>query len=119
MAGTPWVARRFPVRIGRATESHLRSEEAGVWERHAILESDLARGFLLKAQGEALVRVNGQTVPESALRNGDLIELGSLKLQFWLAPAVQTRLRFGEIVAWSTIVLVTAGQVALLYYLLR
>ena len=45
-AGTEWVARRFPVRIGRASNSDLRLEDDGVWEEHLYLELDPAAGFV-------------------------------------------------------------------------
>ena len=35
MAGTEWVARRFPVRIGRAAPCHVCLEDDGVWNPHA------------------------------------------------------------------------------------
>lgn len=119
MAGTSWVARRFPVRIGRSSDSALRFEEPGVWDEHLLLESDARRGFLLKAQPQALAQVNGQPVKEVFLRNGDLIEFGTVRVQFWLAQARQSRLRWGEVFAWGAILSVTLGQILLLYWLLR
>ena len=119
MAGTSWVARRFPVRIGRAAGLELQLEETGIWDQHLLLEPDFKRGFLLKAQPQALARVNGQNVQEALLRNGDVIELGSVKLQFWLGRARPSGLWWREAVAWAAIVGVTFGQVLLLYWLLR
>ena len=119
MAGTSWVARRFPVRIGRAQSSELRLEEPGVWEEHLLVQPDAALGFLLRTQSKALARVNGQPVEQTLLRNGDVIELGSVSLQFWLAPARQSRLRFGEFLVWGAIIAVTLGQISLLYWLLK
>lgn len=118
-AGTSWVARRFPVRIGRAVDSELQLQEAGVWDQHLLLESDPAQGFLLKAQPQALARVNGQPLERALLRNGDIIELGSVRMQFWLAQARQRRLRLGEAISWMAILLVTLAQIALLYWLLK
>jgi hypothetical protein len=118
-AGTSWVARRFPVRIGRIQPSELQLEEPGVWDRHLAIEAVASKGFLLKTQPHALVRVNGESVNESWLRNGDIIEFGSVKLQFWLANAEQRGLRIGEWLPWLASVLMTIGQIALFYWLIR
>ncbi|HZR20320.1 MAG TPA: FHA domain-containing protein [Verrucomicrobiae bacterium] len=118
-AGTSWLARRFPVQVGRAAGSDLQLEESGVWDQHFRVELVPLQGFVLRAQSQALVRLNGQSVQSSPIRNGDLIDLGSVRLRFWLAPARQRRLRWGEAVSCGTIVLMTLGQVALLYWLLK
>ena len=46
------------------------------------------------------------------LRNGDLIELGAVKIQFWIAKAEQIRLRWREWLTWLALILLTAAQVA-------
>lgn len=118
-AGTSWVARRFPVRIGRSANSDLRLEEPGVWEQHLRLEFRRHEGFVLAAEPQALAAVNGQPLQEAVLRNGDQIELGGLKLQFWLTETRQYGLRLRELATWTGIGLVFATQVALIYWLLR
>jgi pSer/pThr/pTyr-binding forkhead associated (FHA) protein len=119
MAGTSWVVRRFPVQIGRGDGAELRLEDQGIWDRHLSLEWDASKGFLVKTYPDALARVNGSPVTESVLRNGDLIEMGSTKIQFWLAPARQSGLRLGELLTWSAVVAVTLSEVAILYLLLK
>lgn len=119
MAGTAWVARHFPVQIGRAPEADLRLEENGVWDRHLKLEFKPREGFALSVEGQALASVNGQGVQTVLLRNGDVIELGSAKLQFWLADTKQRRLRVSEWATWALITSITLGQVALIYWLVR
>jgi predicted component of type VI protein secretion system len=119
MAGTSWSARRFPVRIGRAANSDLRLEEDGVWDDHLLLDFERGEGFILSAQPNALTQVNGQSVEQTRLRNGDEITLGSLKLLFSLARTRQASLRWREILTWTGLALVTLGQLALLYLLLR
>jgi pSer/pThr/pTyr-binding forkhead associated (FHA) protein len=118
MAGTSRVTRHFPVRIGRSPSSDLRLEEDGIWEEHLLLALD-RQGFSMKVQSDALASVNGQALREAYLRNGDTIELGSVRLQFWLSRVRQGNLRFAEGLAWISIVAVVAGQVGLLYWLLR
>lgn len=118
-AGTFWVARRFPVQIGRALTADLRSEAPGVWERHATIGLNRKEGFVLDSLADALVRVNGQPVRKTILHNGDQLELGSLTLQFWLAETRQASLTLREAFAWMIVVGVTVSQVVLLYWLLR
>jgi len=117
-AGTSWVARRFPIRIGRASTSELKLEEDGIWDEHLLLELD-RKGFCLKVQPNALARVNGQPTSETYLRNGDIIDLGVVSVRFWLSGVNQNRLHFREALSWAAIVLVVLGQIALLYWLLR
>jgi pSer/pThr/pTyr-binding forkhead associated (FHA) protein len=118
-AGAHWVSRRFPVRIGRAASSDLQLEEDGVWDEHLRIDLVPAEGFLLETQSDAIASVNGQPVERVILRNGDLIGLGSLKLQFWLGEARQRGLRVREWFVWIGIGAVCLGQVALIYWLLR
>ena len=118
-AGASWVARRFPVRIGRAPSNDLQFEEEGVWNEHLILDFSPTDGFVLQAQTNALVSLNGETVERSLLRNGDVLELGSLKLQFWLGDATQRGLQLREWFSWACILAVCLGQIILIYWLVR
>ena len=118
-AGTRWVARRFPVRIGRAAANHLQLDEAGVWNEHLQLDFRPAEGFVLTTRPGALASVNGQPVQSVLLRNGDSIELGSAKLQFWLGETRQRGLRIREWLVWTTVAAISLGQVALVYWLIR
>ena len=62
--------------------------------------------------------VNGQPVQHLLLGNGDKIEIGSLKMQFWLGEVRQRGLGLPEAVVWTIIVAVSLGQIALIYWLL-
>ena len=118
-AGTQWVARRFPVRIGRAATADLCLEENGVWDQHLELNFDPPMGFMLDVQPDALAAVNGEPMHETVLRNGDCIEIGSVKLRFWLSEIRQTGLRIRESLTWAALAAITAGQITLIYWLLR
>jgi predicted component of type VI protein secretion system len=115
-AGTTWVARRFPVRVGRAPTCDLQLEEHGVWNEHFHIDIHSAAGFVLETQPEALVTANGQPVQRMVLRNGDTLEIGALKLQFWLSEARQRGLRLSEWLVWALIASVILGQAALVVY---
>jgi predicted component of type VI protein secretion system len=119
MAGRAWAARRFPVRVGRSPTADLRLEEHGVWEEHFQVTMNPAAGFVLETRPNALVTTNGQPAQRKVLRSGDTIEIGSLKMRFWLGEARQHGLRASEWLAWMTIVAVTLGQVALICWLPR
>jgi pSer/pThr/pTyr-binding forkhead associated (FHA) protein len=118
-AGQTYLARRFPLRIGRSPASDIRFEEDGVWEQHLELTFRPGEGFLLKAHPDALAVVNGEAIQQTALRNGDTIEIGSLKMQFWLSETRQPGLRFRESLVWAGIVLVCLFQIAAIYWLLQ
>ena len=48
-----------------------------------------------------------------------LIELGSLRMQFWLNETRQAGLRFREGLTWAGIAAISLGQVGLIYWLLH
>ena len=77
----------------------------------------LFRSFRLTRRADANATVNGEPFTEIFLRNGDLIELGAVKIQFWISKAEQIRLRWREWLTWLALILLTAAQVALIYWL--
>ena len=117
-AGGQTVARHFPFHIGRAVGNELQLEDDGVWDRHLTLEFQPESGFTLATVSNALASVNSRPVQTAVLRNGDLITLGSVQLQFWLDAARRRALLAGELVGWGLLVLVTLGQLTLIYWLL-
>jgi hypothetical protein len=118
-AGVFWDARRFPVHVGRAADSDLQLDDAGVWDEHFQLSLNPAEGFSLAAHPGALVAVNDEPVQNARLCNGDLITAGSAKLCFRLADNRQRGLRLREWFAWMLIVGVCLSQVGLIYWLLQ
>ena len=117
-AGQEIVARLFPFQIGRAPAAQLSLEDDGIWERHLEITLQRGEGFLLQTHPQALVSVNGQGVDHTTLRNGDLIELGSVQLRFWLAPVRQRSLLLRESLTWLGLAALFAAELALLYWLL-
>ncbi|HUA66707.1 MAG TPA: FHA domain-containing protein [Alphaproteobacteria bacterium] len=113
-AGSRVAASRFPFRIGRDPESDLPLDDDGVWGRHIVLEFRRKEGFRLAATPEAIAAVNSQPAAEVLLRNGDIITLGSAKLQFWIAPASQRGLRLRENLVWALLFLVAVSEVVLI-----
>jgi pSer/pThr/pTyr-binding forkhead associated (FHA) protein len=117
-AGTQWIARRFPFCIGRSAEAALPLQEPGVWDRHAEFSLRAGEGVLLRASKDASLLVNSHPVQEALLRNGDLIEAGSVKLRFSLSPTRQRGLRLREVLTWLALAALCLGQVALIYWLI-
>jgi hypothetical protein len=118
-AGVQSAARRFPFRIGRAPGNELQLDDDGVWDQHLTLIFDAQQGFTLATAPDALAAVNGDPVQTAVLRSGDIITVGSARLQFWIAAARQRSLHLREAFVWTLLVAVTAGQFTLIYWLLR
>ena len=117
-AGLEWLARRFPVRIGRDPSSDLCLDDDGVWERHFEIHLQSAQRFNLSATAEAFTSINGEIIQEAVLRNGDLVEAGGLQIRFELSPTRQRSLRLREVLTWLGLAGVCFGQIALIYWLI-
>ncbi len=118
-AGSRVDASRFPFRVGRGPQNNLPLEDDGVWEQHITLEFRKKEGFHLATMSEAIAAVNGKPITEALLRNGDIITVGSAKIQFWLAPAPQHGLGLRENLVWALLLLVVLSEVALIITTLR
>ena len=119
MAGAMIAARHFPWQIGRGAESDCKLEEAGIWDRHLVLTFDSAEGFLLNVQLQALAAINGQPFLQRILRNGDLIEIGPVKMQFWLGGSRLANLKVREAFLWLLLGSITVGQLGVIFWLLK
>lgn len=111
------VARRFPFRVGRAANADWRLEAPGVWDQQFEIECSRADGLVLAANPASLTLVNGQRAERIILKNGDHIECGALKLQFWLSPTHQRGLRAREAVTWLGLIAFAGVQGFLCWWL--
>jgi pSer/pThr/pTyr-binding forkhead associated (FHA) protein len=118
-AGGRTTASHFPFRIGRTAGNHLQLDDDGIWDQHLTLDTQKKEGFALALAPGALATINNQPVQNTLLRNGDIIALGSVKLQFWLAATRQRSQRIRELFVWMLITAVTAAQIVLIYSLLK
>jgi predicted component of type VI protein secretion system len=118
-AGSDIVVRRFPFTIGRSADANHKLEDAGVWDRHLQIEFRRHEGFCFVAQSNAMTVVNGEAAQNGILRNGDVIEVGSVQLRFWLARSEQMTLRVREALTWTALFALFAAQIGLIYWLLR
>jgi pSer/pThr/pTyr-binding forkhead associated (FHA) protein len=117
-AGAVHHLRRFPCLIGRSADAELRLEEPGVWDRHLELRLDARAGFGVRVLPGARAALNGQNLTESPLRNGDTIEAGCVKIQFWLSQPRQRSLLPRERLTWAALGLLCIGQIVIVYRLL-
>ena len=108
------VSARPPLTIGRAPSSGLCLPEPGVWESHARIECATDGRLHLTAMGEGGVSIDSKSVRDAVLRSGDRIVLGSVTLEFRLAPACQLGLQGPERLLWSMLVAAVLLQLALL-----
>lgn len=114
-AGRSITARRFPFHIGRSEQNNLVLDDSGIWQKHLTLEFQPEIGFTISPGPDAVLTVNLQSVETGyCLRNGDVLALGAVKIQFWLAAATQRRLQAREVFVWSLLVVVVVTEVILL-----
>jgi pSer/pThr/pTyr-binding forkhead associated (FHA) protein len=112
--GKVWVAEVYPVQIGRAASAGLRLEESGVWDKHAEVSFDASEGFILTGHEGAITSVNGKPVQQVRLRNGDIVEMGSVKLQCWLAEVKRRDPVWRERLLWLSLIVLTIAQLILI-----
>ena len=104
----------FPAIIGRSPQADVSLTASGVWDQHLTIDLDRTQGFLLRTCDGALTSVNGQPCQETLLKNGDFIEIGGVKLRFWLRSAAQHGFRTRELLTWIALGLLALLQVVLM-----
>jgi pSer/pThr/pTyr-binding forkhead associated (FHA) protein len=109
---------RYPFQIGRDDGADLQLNQPGVWPRHASFDVRWLDGVWLQSEPNAMTTVNGHRVDQVRLRNGDLIEVGSVRMVFSLQPARQRGLGWRETLFWSGMALLWVGQGYLIWRVL-
>jgi hypothetical protein len=94
-------------------------DDDGVWDRHLTFEFKKKEGFTVTASSNTLATINNEPIQSARLRNGDIVTVGSAKIQFWLAAPRQRGLRIREFFVWTLIAIISLAQVALVYWLIR
>jgi pSer/pThr/pTyr-binding forkhead associated (FHA) protein len=117
MAGHEVVVRHFPFSIGRAPDRALRLQAPGVWAEHAELHWRPGGWVELRSSPPARTYLNGTPTEQGVLRQGDEIELGGVRLRFWLSPARQAGLVGREALAWAGLAAGAVVQVLLIVWL--
>jgi hypothetical protein len=80
------------IKVGRLASSHLRLEDASLARMHAVIEVGVDGNVRLIDLGSTTgTRLNGQLVEgNQAMRDGDVLELGSYRLEAAIADARTT-----------------------------
>jgi hypothetical protein len=74
-------------RLGRAPDNDLCFKNDSVSAHHAELHQDTNGAFTIADIGSTNgVWINGKRVKNQGLRNGDVVELGEIRLRFWDLP---------------------------------
>jgi hypothetical protein len=116
-AGQVVKVEHFPWSLGRSNASDLQLAEAGIWDQHLEIHLRESEGFVASLKTSALGTLNGQAFESARLRNGDMIELGANKLQFWLSETQLRDWRWRERATWCALALLCLAQVGLIYWL--
>lgn len=117
-AGTQFSGSRFPLQVGRDPEADISVAEPGVWPRHFHIDRQ-GTDLVCRAEPDAILYVNGVQTDHAVLRNGDIISVGALKMQFALSPVRQAGLRIPEALVWAGLTLLCLGQVYIACQLIR
>ena len=108
----------FPIRIGRGENCQLQLVDTGIWENHLELNLNEKHHFTIRTASDATAMVNGKPLKGvQLLRNGDLIEIGLVKIQFWLGTVQQKNLGIREAAVWALLLAVTMAEIYLLFWL--
>jgi pSer/pThr/pTyr-binding forkhead associated (FHA) protein len=109
---------RLPWRIGRSSASDLRLDRPGVWDAHAILENAPDTRVAIRAVSDGIVAVNHVPLREAVLRNGDIVTLGSVQMEFRVSPTAGRTGRETASAMWAVVVASVAAE-AIVVLLLR
>ena len=118
-AGTEMVARHFPFSIGRADNCDLTLDEPGIWDQHFQIDLNPEDDFVLITNPNTSVIIEGKSLQQTTLRNGETIEIGLAKILFGLSPTRQKSLALREWLTWIALAGLCVAQIALIYQLLR
>ncbi|MBM3834052.1 MAG: FHA domain-containing protein [Verrucomicrobia bacterium] len=118
-SGLNHFVNQFPATLGRSHSADICVEGDGIWDQHLEISLDPSHCFTVKTFPNCLASLNGQRFDQSPLRSGDTIEIGSVRMRFWLKQTRQPSLRPREIATWIGLGVLSLGQVALIYWLSR
>lgn len=90
----------LPAVVGRAGSGVTHLSGPGVWDRHFELRESVDGRVVLRVLGEARVCVGAEAVSEHVLRNGDEMEVGSLRMRFGLSRPGSRSLVGREVGFW-------------------
>ncbi len=101
---------RTPFVIGRASSAGLSLSGPGIFDRHLTVRIAPEEGWIVETGEGALALLEGRPFQRHRLRNGDVIDVGNLPLQFVLAPVRRKSLVAWSILFWLLIGLIVVAQ---------
>jgi len=115
----PPPGRRFqlgaaPIRLGRRRGLEVVLIDPGVWDDHAEISATPEGWFRVRAAGQAHLSVNDHPVTEHRLRTGDVLGIGSVKVQFELRRPLQVSLGLRETAVWILIAAVVVAAIVVM-----
>lgn len=106
--------RSFPFCVGRQG-ADLNIMAPGVWDRHLLIQKAADHRYHVVPQAPATVVLRGNVLKASTpLQNGDVLELGSVRLQFRISSTRPRSLWAMEITAWTGLAILAAIQALLM-----
>jgi len=103
----------LPFSVGRQG-ADLVLGEPGIWDLHLVIEKGNDQRFVVVPQPPATVVLAGKALAGATpLNNGDVLELGSIRLQFRISATKQRSLVASETMAWLGLACLAALQVGL------
>jgi pSer/pThr/pTyr-binding forkhead associated (FHA) protein/tetratricopeptide (TPR) repeat protein len=90
LAGTEIQLESDEVTVGRGGDADIQIDHRSISRTHAEIHWDGQQCILLDIGSSNGVKVNGEAYTQSALRRGDVVELGHVRLRFLLAGEVFT-----------------------------
>ncbi|MGE3311574.1 MAG: FHA domain-containing protein [Limisphaerales bacterium] len=101
---------RTPFVIGRSPAAGLSLNRPGIFDAHLTVRVAPGEGWVVETGDGALALVEGRPFQRHRLRNGDVIDIGNLPLQFVLAPVRRKSLVAWSVLFWLLIGLIVAAQ---------
>jgi pSer/pThr/pTyr-binding forkhead associated (FHA) protein/tetratricopeptide (TPR) repeat protein len=90
LAGTELTLPSDDVQIGRGSEADIQIDHRSISRVHAEVHWDGQQCILLDTGSSNGVKVNGESYTQSALRRGDVLELGHIRLRYLLPGEIFT-----------------------------
>ena len=109
---------RFPVRVGRAPNCQLQLVDDGVWDDHALISLRPREGFFIAATSGGTVLINGESVHQGHLANGDIVTIGAAQFRFGFTAPPPKAMWPRELLTWAGLAGLCASQGLLIYWLL-
>ena len=108
---------KFPWSIGRNSSMNLHLDDEGIWDKHVEIVLKEGSGFYAVVPSSVRALINRVPFTENLLRNGDILQLGAVRIQFRFAETQLRQWKVRELFFWISIVLLFLFQITIIYWL--